>query len=842
MGSCYSLQTVNLVSDMVHVQVQPAPRSSSQTPQVNRDSQQTNLSNSIETASPDLAETDHLPSPDHLLVHQDVISKTSHEEFPDLGKFPALRRRRGKIGTGRSRVGHVPRIPFPHTAPIPTTDGTFSLPIAELAAPLDARTSRLTSTQAQSQPNEHSLLEPPADDVLYASKKPEAPAAPAAPNDTMRKAMQTFHASPLLGDTKTTTTKIVMPAPVAQMSSRDVRSQVLKLPYISPYNPDLPARSEQITIWPENKKNVLANIAKNALEAHSENIGKRITAEQIHLILDQNPSYDQLCQILEDRGFKFERRSFARLLLTAVPTKKENPALQDNITPMRDNLESAASDATRINSSMISTSSANTPSRPRGRPRKDGQPPIQRVPQKLDLPRSAGMTSAASKVPNIDGNSLKSLPSDELRKVNGLPNETHRSNTADRPSANISRPLSNHRSSGPGFGMLMLDNSRDLSATGTFRSIQIKNHETPSASRGSPNKDFGWDSTKQNVAESSVGRREKASQANHIFQSVSKPSTLVNGQHSGFGSTDLWRSGNSAGMSNYGQSQQSSHILPQQYSVSVEPHAPLAISMLRTKEEMARKRNFSEIVDLTNESDEGESERHKRIRLEQGIELGSEDRIIHETDDTRGYSVRESGIVEAHLRTIASNIAVKQSQTQQTTQSSGPTIAAPNASSIGLPGFRATDSESGLEREALRTAPVVKAIKEKHALRRSKYDVKTIARDILICKGIHPWEKPLNYHLAPLIRNFSHVIQNSDLSTFNWSLVDPGGPPATEETAEINIDDHDADDEAEYQFPSTVVHSDTLIRRPQVLIEASGDVQTMEIGIVKPCFIGWCIC
>ena len=801
---------------------------------MNRDSQQTNLSNSIEAASPELVERDHLLSPDRLLVHQDVITKAPHEELPDLGKFPALRRRRGKIGTGRSRVGHVPRIPSFHTAPISTTTGTFSLPIEEPAAPPDTRTSRMTSTKAQSQPDGHSLLKPPADDVLYASNKPEAPAAP---NDAMRQAMQTFHARPLLGDTKAKPNEIVMPAPVAQMSSRDDQSQAPKLLYISPYASNLPARSEQITIWPENKKNILATIAKNALEAQSENVGKRITTEQIHAILDQNPSYDQLCQILEDRGFKFERRSFARLLLTAVPTKMEKPSLQDNITPMRDNLELAASDPTAINS-VISTSSANTPNRPRGRPRKDGQPPIRRVPPKSDTPRSADTNLATPKTPNIDSNSLKSFSGHELQKVNSLPNETHRLNSADRPSANISRPLSNHRSSGLGFGILKQDNNRDLSSTGKFRPAPIKAHEMPTASRGSPNKEFGLDSTKQNVAESTGDGREKGYQACHIFQSISRPSPLVNGQQPAFGSTDIWRSANSARMSNNGQSQQLSHILPQQQSVSAEPRTPSATSILRTKKEMARKRNFSEIVDLTNESDEGESERHKRICLEQGTDFGSEDRIIHETDHTSEHPVRETEMVEAHSTTIASDIAVKDSPAQQTTQSSGRATAAPNANSIGLSGFRAADIGSGFDREALRTAPVVKAIKEKHALRRSKYDVKTIARDILITKGIHPWEKPLNYHLAPLIRNFSHVIQNSDLSTFNWSLVDPGGPPSREKTAEINIDNHDADDEADYQSPSAIVRSDALVRRPQILIEAGGDVQTMETGTIKFCFIG----
>ena len=60
------------------------------------------------------------------------------------------------------------------------------------------------------------------------------------------------------------------------------------------------------------------------------------------------------------------------------------------------------------------------------------------------------------------------------------------------------------------------------------------------------------------------------------------------------------------------------------------------------------------------------------------------------------------------------------------------------------------------------------------ARRRSKYDPKTIARDILISTGRHPTELPLNRHLIPL-KDFPAVDNKSDLSTFRWDIVDPGG-------------------------------------------------------------------
>ena len=63
--------------------------------------------------------------------------------------------------------------------------------------------------------------------------------------------------------------------------------------------------------------------------------------------------------------------------------------------------------------------------------------------------------------------------------------------------------------------------------------------------------------------------------------------------------------------------------------------------------------------------------------------------------------------------------------------------------------------------------------KRRDALRRSKYNPETIARDILLATGSHPSMDPLNAHLDILRKRFRNVKPESNMSTFRWDLVDP---------------------------------------------------------------------
>lgn len=96
---------------------------------------------------------------------------------------------------------------------------------------------------------------------------------------------------------------------VPPMSAR--QSQDSKLPE--------PPRNSGTTFWPEDKKRALASAAVTALKNTPQNAGKTITADEIHAIFNQNPSYTQLCELIERKGFVMDRGQFARVLLAAVP-------------------------------------------------------------------------------------------------------------------------------------------------------------------------------------------------------------------------------------------------------------------------------------------------------------------------------------------------------------------------------------------------------------------------------------------------------------------------------------------------------------------------------------------
>ena len=76
--------------------------------------------------------------------------------------------------------------------------------------------------------------------------------------------------------------------------------------------------------------------------------------------------------------------------------------------------------------------------------------------------------------------------------------------------------------------------------------------------------------------------------------------------------------------------------------------------------------------------------------------------------------------------------------------------------------------------------------KRRDAVRRSKYNSDTIARDVLLAVGSHPSMDPLNAHLDIIRKRFRAVNLQSNLSTFRWDLVDPKREPEREPEPESN--------------------------------------------------------
>jgi len=94
----------------------------------------------------------------------------------------------------------------------------------------------------------------------------------------------------------------------------------------------------------------------------------------------------------------------------------------------------------------------------------------------------------------------------------------------------------------------------------------------------------------------------------------------------------------------------------------------------------------------------------------------------------------------------------------------------------------------------LRYRAIAEPLDKKKALRRNTYNPATIARDVLLACGRHPSERQLNQHLDVLRVNIPHISYESDLSTIKWNLLDPGNPPPGYYKDSVQALTEDADD------------------------------------------------
>ena len=231
-----------------------------------------------------------------------------------------------------------------------------------------------------------------------------------------------------------------------------------------------------------------------------------------------------------------------------------------------------------------------------------------------------------------------------------------------------------------------------------------------------------------------------------------------------------------------------------------------------SKAEMARKRSFNEIVDLTQESSGDEMSRPmKQARIEE-LRNGEWLPFTHQT----------------------SPLTPLESPANPKMQPSG-TVGEQPASTAGLSQHKIS-AQVLSAREKLRFKFVIRPLDKSKALRRNDYDARTLARDVLISVGKHRTERPLNWHLINLPHSFRYVNPHSDLSTFRWDLVDLGGPSQIPSDAAI-AEGQDADDEADAVDLQTGGHSQIFVRRPQLATVTSLDGNVHVTGLGKSCMV-----
>ncbi|KAL9619968.1 MAG: hypothetical protein Q9160_005437 [Pyrenula sp. 1 TL-2023] len=211
-----------------------------------------------------------------------------------------------------------------------------------------------------------------------------------------------------------------------------------------------------------------------------------------------------------------------------------------------------------------------------------------------------------------------------------------------------------------------------------------------------------------------------------------------------------------------------------------QPTPPIPKPAPGSKEAQARKRDFSELVDLTLLSDdENYVMPSKKARIEEDEPAPPSPEIHDSGSNTNlpGPPVHQNNYPN---RMNADSFIPLTFNTQS--PAAQPVFYPPSHVPQGayhppfvlpLPPFAIT-APSGPPR--MSSSWMAKSVDRKEAMSKKFYNPKTIARDILIASGCHPIERALNDHLVTVARRFN-LNFDADLSTFDWDSIDPGGPP-----------------------------------------------------------------
>lgn len=483
-------------------------------------------------------------------------------------------------------------------------------------------------------------------------------------------------------------------------------------------------------LWPPGKKGLLAEIAARWL--HSVNPQRVVTTTEILDRLDTNPNYVQLCKSLEGMGLRFERAAFARELLRGIPTT--SPATANQPSPQ-------ASDA-----AIMSTNGT-----------------------------VAQATGAV--VANMDSNAA---PGPKRKRATKAEMEQRRSLNLVNTLHKQAKGKAN--SSGGGmvdYGMPSFSVPDDAAPGSYITHIPGQAPvNDPQASHASPH-----------FAASNGPSR----QPSHSVQPDRRSTSVVQ----------------QGPPMPVGSAQQTPEVKP-----------PSPVRPPANKEEAARKRGFGDLVDLTaGDSDDDDAPPMKTIKNAQFQRPGEhisqqapqqyhqptqqyQQQHVPEADPFNKYLARPRGAPSPASAAgpfkpppgypTAAQIFVQPNGSFGLAKPVPPTAAMnatkPLASSpvVPPPPKRKGPTNEQLQYDRMKGKMVVEPIMRDRVARRSNYDSRTIARDILLATGRHPDMRPLNSHLntmQKLLGDKGGMLDQSgnksDLATIKWDILDPEPPKRT---------------------------------------------------------------
>ncbi|CAK1358062.1 unnamed protein product [Cercospora beticola] len=252
----------------------------------------------------------------------------------------------------------------------------------------------------------------------------------------------------------------------------------------------------------------------------------------------------------------------------------------------------------------------------------------------------------------------------------------------------------------------------------------------------------------------------------------------------------------------------------------------------KDKEEAARKRGFGDLVDLTAGDSDDEEPPRKIVVPFSGP--GNGVKTVPSNDGLRQpVSYQQFIQNKAHpprppsfgpafgFGQPGSNFSAPNNRRPTFPQQTwnGPKTQSPAPPAPGPQQVRSKGpSEESKQAERIRGRMLVEPIMRDRVARKSKYDSRTIARDVLLATGRHPDMRALNAHLnvmQKLLGDHGGVVDGgdrgnkSDLSTIRWDLIDPGDPTEEAKTKaksasnrEEDVEDGDGDSASSKRKPS----------------------------------------
>ncbi|KKA19472.1 C2H2 finger domain protein [Rasamsonia emersonii CBS 393.64] len=596
------------------------------------------------------------PAPVAAPAHQKAQKGQGHliDGLPDLGRFPAQRRRRTSKITDNAHQTHGGNQTL--------VNGTSGQPLAQPSTQVQQQPTKTSavpnatptasqtvtsrpSTQAVTGPGQMAQQPSPdpanrIDGLPDLSKRPDISKAGKVPQGSAVETSGSVLSPVSMAPTTANAMQVGQTPNVSRPPLPDQKASVPPPPRPTPQGQPAPNRTAD-TAWPVVTQRRLAQAIVDYLATEPANKNKIGSIEAILSLLRNNPTYPELCEKLESLGFALHRQNMARYLIKAVPDLNANNSPQP---PSQPPAQPPAQEQKRPESNVEATSRSPQPPPPQALEASQVLPP-------RPIPQTQPMQPPKPPAPHMIMWNSKKSSSAPIPKVSTTPR---------------AGPSSDTSSSGPGSSA----------------------------------------------------------------QAVSHPSKPA----------------------------------PSRSSLSTPPASSPAPS---SKAAAARKRLFSEIVDLSQLSDDEDTEPPKQPRLE---EVPLKDPLAP-VEEPSGQAPGELNQPQPR------DVPVEVIPPQPGTETNQPT---PGAAEGPRPDFSHFALESSQEptRGSIRKRPdLVQPLKDSAALDRLYYNPKTIARDILIAAGRHPTERPLNYHLIQLQKNFPCVSSKADLETFRWDIVDPGGPP-----------------------------------------------------------------